>query len=509
METQILWHILLASTVYLCIRTVYRLYFHPLSKIPGPRLTAATHLYEFYYDVIVGGKFFLQIEKWHQTYGPIVRINPREVHISDPTFYDEIYASSTVKREKDPHFVPIFSSPYSMVATIGHEHHRFRRNILNNFFSKRSVLELSPLVKERVEKLMDRFEGFHRSNGVVRMDDAFAALTSDVITAYCYGKSWMFLEDEAFRSDIREAVSDLTSVLHINRFFPLLTSALRATPLWLLAMLQPGKSSLLKFQAEIFKQSADSIQGGGKNLSGEKSNPARKTIYDKLSDPSLPPAERTLQRIQDEGVVLLAAGTETTGRALTIASFYLARDKAMTNRLRDELRQVMPRPTDTVSWTELEKLPYLNGVVYESLRLSYGLVIRLPRVSPSDALQYKDYIIPPGTPTSSSSYTVHRDETIFPDPDKFDPERWIRASHEGKNLTRHLVSFTRGSRACLGMNLAYMELYLTIASFVRRFDIELHDTTPEDMRITHELGIGFTRRGDVQVYAKVTGVVEN
>ncbi|KAG2417839.1 hypothetical protein HFD88_000938 [Aspergillus terreus] len=494
METQTLWGILLAFSVYQFFKTIYRLYFHPLSKIPGPRLTAATHLYEFYYDVILG---------------PIVRINPREVHISDPTFYDEIYASSTVKRDKDPHLVRIFGAPFSMVGTVGHEHHRFRRSLLNNFFSKRSVLELSPLVTERVQKLMERFEGFYRSNAVVSLDDAFSALTADVITAYCYGKSWMFLEDESFRNDIRKTVSDITSYLHINRFFPLVLSAMRAIPLWLLAVLQPGKSSLLKFQEDIFNQTVESVQGSGKSLSGEKSNPARSTIYDKLSDPSVPPEERTLQRIQDEGVILLSAGTETTGRALCMAAFHLAYDKSITNRLRDELRQVMPRPTDTVSWTELEKLPYLNGVVYEALRLSYGLIIRLPRISPTDALQYKDHIIPPGTPMSSSSYIVHRDESIFPNADKFDPERWIRAKNEGKNLSRYLVSFTRGSRTCIGMNLAYMELYLTLASFVRRFDIELHDTTPEDLRFTHDLGIGFTRRGDMQVYAKVTGVVEN
>lgn len=52
---------------------------------------------------------------------------------------------------------------------------------------------------------------------------------------------------------------------------------------------------------------------------------------------------------------------------------------------------------------------------------------------------------------SSSSYIVHRDESIFPDADKFDPERWIRAKNEGKNLSRYLVSFTRGSRTCIGM----------------------------------------------------------
>ena len=54
---------------YLLLRTIYRLYFHPLSKIPGPKLTAISHAYEFYYDVICGGKFLFQIEKMHQQYG--------------------------------------------------------------------------------------------------------------------------------------------------------------------------------------------------------------------------------------------------------------------------------------------------------------------------------------------------------------------------------------------------------------------------------------------------------
>ncbi|KAL4895287.1 cytochrome P450 [Aspergillus ambiguus] len=508
MDTQMLWYALSWIIVYLSIKTIYRLYFHPLSKIPGPRLTAATHLYEFYYDVILGGKFLFQIEKMHQTYGPIVRINPREVHINDPTFYDDIYASSTVKRDKDPQFVTTFGLPLSMVSTVGHEHHRFRRNILNSFFSKRSVLELSPLIEERVQKLMERFEGFHSSGSVVRMDDAFAALTSDVITAYSYGKSWLFLEDEAFRSDIRKAVADITSIFHLNRFFPLLTRVMRMVPLEVMALLQPGKTSLLKFQEDIFKQSADSLVTEN-TASQRKMSAVRRNIYDKLTDNSLPSAERTLQRIQDEGIVLLAAGTETTGRALTIASFYLGRNRDMVKRLREELRTVMPRPTDMVSWTALEKLPYLTGVVYESLRLSYGLTIRLPRVSPKDALKYDEYVIPPGTPMSSCTYLIHRNETIFPDAESFEPERWVRATEEGKNLTRYIASFTRGSRACLGMNLAYMELYLTLASFARRFDFELHNTTVEDMRITSDVGIGFTRRGDLQVYAKVTGIVKD
>lgn len=64
-----LWLALAGLGVYISLRTVYRLYFHPLAHIPGPKLTACTHLYEFYYNVIRPGKFLFKIEEMHKQYG--------------------------------------------------------------------------------------------------------------------------------------------------------------------------------------------------------------------------------------------------------------------------------------------------------------------------------------------------------------------------------------------------------------------------------------------------------
>ena len=61
--------VLVAITSAYVIQGLYRLYFHPLAKIPGPKLTAATSLYEFYCDVICGGRFLFKIEKMHEKYG--------------------------------------------------------------------------------------------------------------------------------------------------------------------------------------------------------------------------------------------------------------------------------------------------------------------------------------------------------------------------------------------------------------------------------------------------------
>src|SRR5438034_2535286 len=121
------WVSLLAITaVTLIIRIVlYRRYFHPLAKIPGPFLPAVTYLYQSYYNMD-GGRFYTQIEKLHKEYGivspwayldcsdvlicwfainagPVVRINPDEIHLSDPENYEKIYSHSS-NFHKAPYF---------------------------------------------------------------------------------------------------------------------------------------------------------------------------------------------------------------------------------------------------------------------------------------------------------------------------------------------------------------------------------------------------------------------
>lgn len=279
-----------------------------------------------------------------------MRINPRELHIKDPHYYDEIYAPASRKREKDPNFVNVFGFPSSMIATVGHDHHRFRRGLLNNFFSKKSVLELSPIMHEKDSKLMQRFEESHQDNAVLQLDDAFAALTADLISQYSWGISSGFLEDEHFKNDMRQALNEISMFVHINRFFPVLGTVLRAMPRWLLGRLRPGATAVLDMQDLVAQQSTAQMKSV---------KASRKTIFDALTDPSVPPKERSPRRLEDEGLIVVVAGTETTARTLTLAAFYLYQDKTLLLKIRNELRSVMPTPSTEASWTQLEQLPYL------------------------------------------------------------------------------------------------------------------------------------------------------
>lgn len=97
------------SVTWLAYQLIKALYnvspFHPLSHIPGPKLAAATYLPEFYYDVIKFGRYTREIQEMHKKYGPLVRINPYEIHCSDINFSDEIYAVGGRKRDKPSHQV--------------------------------------------------------------------------------------------------------------------------------------------------------------------------------------------------------------------------------------------------------------------------------------------------------------------------------------------------------------------------------------------------------------------
>lgn len=116
---------------------------------------------------------------------------------------------------------------------------------------------------------------------------------------------------------------------------------------------------------------------------------------------------------------------------------------------------------------------------------------RSPRISP-DPINYENYTLPPGTHISLDTWHMHHNETLFPDSFGFNPNRWLDrprapAPYDDRPLKHYMVSFGKGTRHCLGMNLAYAEITIALASLVRRFDFDLFETTYEDVRVVRDL----------------------
>ena len=168
--------------LYFISNAIYNLYLSPISKIPGPKLAAATWWYEYYYDVVNYGKYVFKVMDMHKEYGPIVRISPYEVHISDPDFYDTLYASSSTNRkDRWTFYTNGLGLPVSTLGTVEHNLHRRRRAAMSSFFSKQKVAKLQPVVEERARKLADRLAGLAATGEIVPINLAFSAFTNGMV----------------------------------------------------------------------------------------------------------------------------------------------------------------------------------------------------------------------------------------------------------------------------------------------------------------------------------------
>lgn len=133
--------------------------------------------------MVLRGQYIFRIRDLHRKYGPIIRINPYELHIADPGYYDTLYTSSASgeKRDKWGWYTKQFGTPDATFATTAHDQHRMRRAALNRFFSIASVRRLQPLLEERMQRLIGRFRKARDSKEVIPLEYALAAFTNGIV----------------------------------------------------------------------------------------------------------------------------------------------------------------------------------------------------------------------------------------------------------------------------------------------------------------------------------------
>ena len=185
------------SILYMLVLAIYRLYFHPLRKFPGRPLAIATYWHETYYEVFKkpgGHQYIWQIAKYHQKYGNIIRTNGDDLHIHDPDFFDELYA--TPRADKWSWWTRGFAVPSAGGMTVEHEVHRRRRGALNPFFSKAAmVANAVPIIHEKLNVICERLDKVVcvGNREVLDLESVYLALTTDVLTQLSYGWTYDYV----------------------------------------------------------------------------------------------------------------------------------------------------------------------------------------------------------------------------------------------------------------------------------------------------------------------------
>lgn len=181
--------------------------------------------------------------------------------------------------------------------------------------------------------------------------------------------------------------------------------------------------------------------------------------------------------------VMLNAGSETTGIALSNLLYLLITNPRSLERLRKEIVEALSGIDNTkvAPFDKVRYLPYLKACIDEGLRLLPPSATTTPRYTPPSGQDIMGYWIPGNTEVLCPTYSIQRNPAVFSNPDAFEPERWL--TDEAKSLHTSFLPFSAGPRACIGRNITYMEQQMLVASLVYRYSFEL---VSPDFKPTYE-----------------------
>lgn len=428
----------------------------PLARIPGPWYTLFSSVplkwQEFHANRT------RHVHALHLRYGPVVRLAPSEVSFSSAAAVKEIYCSGGSGYDKTE-FYDLFTiyGRRTMFSTLKKEDHARRKRTLADRYANSNVMKAESMqgIEERSSRFLERVRGSVAGGAGL---DLYITLHSYAFDCASHHLFHPFgansLQVQADEDIMREVTFDSSLQNRLVRYYSPALHGIMAGVLGLFGA-TPRETPL----ADRFVLD--------NSVRGPDARPF--TLLSRLSDKA---CDLESVSIAAECLDHMAAGIDTTGDALCFLMWELSQPRSLVfqERLRAELRgaqaQAQAQEGRAESW---DRLPYLDAVVMEGLRCFPAIPMSLPRYVPGGGRSIDGYFVPERAIVSAQPYSVHRtDEEVFPEPDRFNPERWLAGEGDAERR-RLFFAFSGGGRGCVGKHLALAEMKILLRDVYTRF----------------------------------------
>ncbi|KAJ5658528.1 uncharacterized protein N7484_002177 [Penicillium longicatenatum] len=445
------------AIIYLITKVIYNVYFHPLSRFPGPKSHAISRIP--YFRRAINGTLPFDMLDLHKRYGDIVRIAPDELAFSHPDAWKDIMGHKNGEPEmtKANWFYRPLDEPLHIVNEDNEEHKRLRRQMAHGF-SEKSMRDQEPMIRKYVDKLLQRLHE-NCEKGSVIISDWYNFTTFDIIGDLAFGESFGCLEGcnyDAWIKGIFEG-AHLGSILQALSFVPSLKSLLLSlVPKSMQEAHQRHKvmtkEKMLR-RIAVTEERPDLIEG----------------LLKKKDELNL-----GVDKLVSNAEILIIGGSETTASLLSGVTYLLLQNPEAHQILKDEVRSAFHSEED-ITLLSVNQLSYMLACLDEAMRMYPPIANGLPRVCPKGGSQVLGIFIPENTNLSIHQWALYRREEYFKDPNSFHPERFLGYPEFINDRRDVFQPFHIGPRNCLGRNLAYSEMRLILALIIFNFDMRIAD----------------------------------
>ncbi|KAH0995833.1 hypothetical protein GBA52_019697 [Prunus armeniaca] len=400
-----------------------------------------------------------------QKYGPVFSLwfgSRRVVIVSSPSAVEECFTKNDIVLANRPRLLLGKHLAYNhttvAAAPYGDHWRNLRRIGATEIFSTARLQTFSEIRKNEVKHLLLKLSQ-NASDGFAKVElkSMFNELTFNIIMTMVAGKRYYGEDvsvDKEEAKQFRQIMSDAFSyggAANPADFLPILN--------WVGSGGYEKKVKTLAKRTDEFLQALiDEHKSKGKNGT---------TMIDHLlSLQESQPEYYTNQIIKGLILVMLLAGTDTSAVTLEWAMSNLLNNPHVLKKARVELDAQLGQE-NLVDEPDISKLPYLQSIISETLRLCPAAPLLVPHLS-SDDCTIGGFDVPRDTMILINAWALHRDPQLWDDPESFMPERF----ESGGDLSHKLIPFGLGRRACPGIGLAQRVVGLTLGSLIQCFEWE-------------------------------------
>ncbi|KAK7755652.1 hypothetical protein SLS62_002263 [Diatrype stigma] len=387
----------------------------------------------------------------------------------------EIYQSDKIAKS----YVYALAQPdqRNIFTTISKSEHRPKRKLVGQLLSDQSMRAFEPTIRNQITVFLTQL--LESKGSSVNMAPNCRHLGLDIVGLLGFGYNLHLQTDAAQRY--------LTDAINFGNYR--VNTCLQFPPL---AKLKPGLIMDL-FPNSLRAKLMATIQMMITTRLAQPSD-ARHDLLSVFTEHSDVDTNNLRQgQLWTEAVFFFAAGGETIASTLAATFFYLSQNPQCYQKLAAEIRSTFNTGSEIRGGPHLSGCRYLRACIDESLRMSPpvpGILWREAAVPATGDQQQREpliidgQVIPHGTQIGVSIYSLHHNEAYFPDPFRFQPERWLEGRETAKRLATHdaLAAFSIGSRGCAGKAMAYLETSLVLAMTLWYFDFEMAQDKSEKRR---------------------------